>query len=287
MSKQISPAENGKFEMILRSAVEFPGVKINRSSFLKKQLSKHFPESVVEKAISTNPAQAGLSIEDIKPIAKACISRETTEVTSLSAIAGIPGGLAMVGTIPVDIAQFFGHIIRVLQKLIYLYGWQELFNADEDELDDETYNQLILFMGVMFGVKSASAVIEKIAGAVALKAEKSLVQKALTKGTIYPIVKTIARIIGVRMTKQIFARGIGKIIPVVGAVASGGITFIAFRPFANRLQKYLIELPMANVEFYNQPRKENDIVIDIDFSDIVIEDLDDIDAQEESGDDES
>ncbi len=92
----------------------------------------------------------------------------------------------MAVTVPADIAQFFWHIIRILQKLVYLYGWQEMLRGDEDALDDETTNQRTLFVGVMFGVNAANAVITKIASVAASRAEKALVQKALTKGAIYP-----------------------------------------------------------------------------------------------------
>lgn len=221
MSKQLSATESEPFEKILRSAMELPGIRINRAGFLRKELSKYFDEDVVEKAIGTNPAQAGLSIKNLDRIAKACINFETAKVTGLSAAAGIPGGFAMAATIPADIAQLFAHIIRVLQKLAYLYGWQEMFRGDCDGLDDETSNQLTLFIGVMFGVNAANAALGKIAQAMAARAEKTLLRAALTHGTIYPIVKRIARSIGFGMTIPIFAKGVGKLIPVVGAVASG------------------------------------------------------------------
>jgi hypothetical protein len=277
MREQGFATENSNFEKVLHSAIELPGIKINRGSFLRKELSKYFDEYVVEKAIATNPAQAGLSIKNLDRIAKTCINYETAKVTSISAAAGIPGGIAMTVTVPADIAQFFGHIIRVLQKLVYLYGWPEMFHGDADEIDDETSNQLTLFIGVMFGVNAANAAIAKIANSAAIKAEKTLVQKALTKGTIYPIVQKVAKLIGVKMTKQIFAKGVGKIIPVVGAVFSGGITYIGFRPMAKRLQKYLITLPIASSEFYRQSSDSNENIIDIDFSDIIVEDIDDLD----------
>lgn len=189
MSTQALTTENNNFEKILHSAREMPGIRINRDSFLRKELSKYFDEGVVEKAIATNPAQAGLSLKNLEQITKACINYETAKVTAISAAAGIPGGFGMLATVPADIAQFFGHIVRVLQKLVYLYGWQEMFRGDEDGLDDETSNQLTLFIGVMFGVNAANVVIGKIAKSAALRAEKVLVQKALTKGTIYPSVK--------------------------------------------------------------------------------------------------
>jgi len=219
----------------------------------------------VEKAIATNPAQAELSIEDLEPIAKACISYETTKVTALSAAAGLGGGLIMAATIPADIAQLFGHIIRILQKLTYLYGWQELFD-EEEELDDATTNQLTLFIGVMFGVNLANATINKVAILMAQQVEKTLIRKALTKGTIYPIVKKVAGMIGIKMTKKIFAKTVGKLIPVVGAALSGGVTYTIFKPMATRLKKHLVSLPTASVEL---SLANSNTIVDVEFLDTI------------------
>ena len=178
----------------------------------------------------------------------------------------------MAVALPADIAQLFGHIIRVLQKLSYLYGWQEMFSNEDSGLDDATSNQLTLFIGVMFGVNAANVTISKLALLAATQVEKTLVRKALTKGTIYPIVKAIAKAIGVKMTKKIFAKGVGKAIPVIGAVASGGVTFFIFKPMAKRLKQHLISLPTASVDFYvDSHSKISDGIIDIDFSDIETE----------------
>jgi len=253
MNTQPIERESDKFEKVLRAAMEFPGVRINRANFLKRELSKYYDQDVVVKAIETNPAQAGISIKELDRIAKACINNETAKVSALSAAAGLPGGIAMVATVPADMAQFFAHIIRVLQKLVYLYGWQEIF-GNEDGLDDETANKLTLFIGVMFGVNAANAAVSKIAFIAAQNVPKKLVQQALTKGTIYPIVKKVAKALGIQMTKAIFAKSVGKAIPVVGAVASGGITYALFKPMSKRLKKYLETLPMASVEFYEAKR---------------------------------
>jgi len=258
--------------MVLHSAMTLPGIKISRESFLRKELSKYFDGDIVEKAIKTNPAQAGIKVEQLEKIAKASINFETGKVTALSATAGLPGGWAMAAALPADIAQLFGHIIRILQKLVYLYGWQEMFRSDDDGLDDAISNQLTLFIGVMFGVNAANVTITKLALLAATQVEKTLVQKALTKGTMYPIVKRIATAIGIKMTKKVFAKGVGKIIPVVGAVISGGVTYLIFRPMAKRLQKHLISLPTASVEFYENPNNCNDI-IDVNFSDIDVESI--------------
>ena len=67
----------------------------------------------------------------------------------------------------------------------------------------------------------------------------------------------------------------------MGAVVSGGITFIGFRPMANRLQKYLVTLPTASVDAYELPHVDDGAAIDIDFSDIIVDDIADSDENNE------
>lgn len=252
------------FVMILKSAMNMPGVQIRRSDFLRKELSKRYSPDVVELAISRNPAYAGISVSDIDKIAKSCMNTETNWVSAISFLAGIPGGLAMVGTVPADIAQYFARIVRVLQKLVYLYGWKELYSSN-GEFDDETVDRITLFIGVMFGVNAANAAITKVAQSAAVKVEKDLASKALTGTLLYPIVKKIAQKLGQEMTKEIFAKGVGKVVPVIGGVVSGTLTFATFKPAANNLKNHLKALPIADVEFYKQP---HDDIIDVDFSEV-------------------
>ena len=262
MSEQVAQSESTKFEMVLYSAMGFPGVKIDRESFLRKELSKHYSNEIVSKAISANPAQAGINANELDRIAKACINYETAKVSAISAAAGLPGGFAMAATIPADAAQLFAHLIRILQKLAYLYGWQDM-SISKDGLDDETSNQLTLFIGAMFGVNAANTALTKIASLAAQNVPKQLLRQALTHGMIYPIVKQIAKAIGVKMTTKIFAKSVGKLVPVIGAAASGGITYAIFKPMSIRLKKYLETLPTASVEFYANLDSTN-VVIEAD-----------------------
>ena len=41
------------------------------------------------------------------------------------------------------------------------------------------------------------------------------------------------------MTKDIFAKGVSKAIPIIGGVISGGITFASMKPMGNRLKETL------------------------------------------------
>lgn len=238
------------FETVLVEAAKLPMVKIDRELFLRKELRNRYSKEIVEKAIEFNPAYAGISVEEIDKIAKSCITSETTRVTAFSAAAGFPGGIAVIGTITADLAQYFGHILRILQELVYLYGWQDLGLDDRSELNEETKNILTLFVGIMFGVNGAVKGVNKLAAQVAKQVAKKLPQKALTKGAIYPVVKKVATMLGVQMTKEIFAKGISKAVPVIGAAVSGGLTFITYKPMADKLKKYLESCKVADVDYY-------------------------------------
>ena len=250
------------YELVLKEAAGLPLVKIDRKKFLRTALKNHYPQNMIDQAVEHNPAYAGISAEQIKKIAKASINYEAAKVTALSFAAGIPGGLAMIGAIPADLTQYLAHILRILQKLAYLYGWEDFYLGEG--IDDETANLLTLFVGVMFGINGAAQAINKIAASAAQRAEKAIAQKALTKGTIYPIVKKIAQILGIRMTKDIFAKGVSKIIPVIGGFASGTLTLFTYKPMAKKLRKYLEELPCADVGYYKR-MPNNSELIDVEF----------------------
>ena len=163
----------------------------------------------------------------------------------ISTAAGIPGGLAMIGTIPADVAQYMGHMLRIAQKLAYIYGWPDLFDSKDEELDEATEGVLTLFIGVMFGVVIAQEGITKVATMIAANVAKKLPQKALTKGILYPTVKKVAGYLGASLTKKAFANGAAKAIPVIGALLSGGLTLSTFLPMSKRLQKHLARLELT------------------------------------------
>lgn len=108
-------------EDALTAAMKIPLAKVSRDKFLRKELIKYYPEEVVQLAIDKNPAYAGIPRWSVNKIAKEVISYETNKVSGLSFFAGLPGGVAMIGTIPADFAQYFGFMLRVMQNwLIYM-----------------------------------------------------------------------------------------------------------------------------------------------------------------------
>lgn len=118
------------FTQALETAARLPGVRIDRAAYLRSALKRYCTEDQVERAIALSPAAAGVPLEVITQVANTSIAYETSKVTGLSTLAGLPGGLTLVGTAPADLAQYTGHMLRISQKLAYVYGWPDLFDGD-------------------------------------------------------------------------------------------------------------------------------------------------------------
>ena len=121
----------------------------------------------------------------------------------------------MAATIPADIIQFYSVALRMAQELVYLYGETDMWCEGTPDSDKVT-NQLILYCGVMLGATGAAQTVRVMSSALAKQAIKTLPQKALMTTFYYPVVKAILKFFGVSVTKSTFAKGVSKVIPVVG-----------------------------------------------------------------------
>lgn len=218
---------------VITTAIQVPGVKVNRNTFLKEQF-KELPPSKIELILEQGPVAAGCSREELKRKANRIVKECTAVSTGASFLAGLPGGIAMAATIPADIMQFYGVALRMAQQLVYLYGEEDMW-CDAAPDPDKITNQLILYCGVMLGVSGAAQTVRIMSGALAKQVAKKLPQKALTKTFYYPVIKSILKFFGVSVTKSTFAKGVSKVIPFVGGVVSGGLTLVSMTPMGNRL----------------------------------------------------
>ncbi|NLN24600.1 MAG: EcsC family protein [Bacteroidetes bacterium] len=256
-------------EDVIIMGLNIPGIKINREAFLRKELFKYYPQEVIDDAVQFNPLHAKIKLEDIDKIANEVIKYERNCVSGISAALGAPGGVALLATIPADLAQYYGSMLRVIQKLLYFYGFREINTKEQgDVIDSETMNMLIICMGVMYGVAGVNNAIKAMAKAFGKGVERQLMNKALTKGTIYPIVKSVSKWFGVKMTKDVFAGFFKKSIPVVGGVIGGGITFFSFKPCCDRLKLSLQDTMLSN------PNYNDDCDLEITADDVEIIDVD-------------
>lgn len=261
--KAVDTNGNGEIDIedFIIIGLQTPGIKVNRADFLQRELIKNYPPEVIESAITHNPAYAQISACEIDKIADEVIKFERNCVSGISAALGAPGGVAMVATIPADLVQYYGYMLRAAQKLMYLYGFPEIDTTEkEHKFDSETMNLLIICLGVMYGVQGTNTALKAMATALGKGVEKRLMNAALTKGTIYPIVKSVSKWFGVNMTKQVFAGFFKKAIPVVGGVIGGGITYLSFKPCCDKLKESLRDTLLSNPDYHST--KEEDVIID-------------------------
>lgn len=246
-------------EDVIIMSLKIPGICIDRDQFLRSEFMKDFSKETIDDALEFNPAHAGITTDQIEKYANEVIKFERNCVTGISAALSTPGGVAMAATIPADIAQYYGYMLRVTQKLLYLYGFPQIDVKEKGrKFDTETLNILTLCLGVMYGVAGANNALKAVAKALGAGVQKQLMKKALTKGTVYPVVKSVAKWFGVKMTKEVFTGFFKHAIPVVGGVIGGGLTYMSFKPCCDKLKQSLQDTVLSNPD-----KQELDSVIDV------------------------
>ena len=255
-------AEQELAMQVLQQVVKLPVVKVNRSKFLVDKFSKELDPQDIPALLEQGPTSL-LSQETLDRVANACIRDNVLLASGTSVLAGLPGGIAMGITIPADVAQFYGFSLKLAQELGYIYGYEDLW-ASREELSEDAQNTLLLYLGVMLGVNGTAALLRAGGITIAKQVMKTVPNKALTKTLWYPILKKVLKIFGVNLTKGGLAKGMGKFIPILGGIISGGLTFATMKPMGERLQKELSKLVNYNEGQYqidiDTIRKEAEII---------------------------
>lgn len=227
------------FDKVLAVAVKAPMVKIDRAEFLKNNFSREVEPKMVDKIVQTSPIKAGVSEHILKKIARECIKNETYNVSALSFGTGFGG---LIG-IPADLAQYLVHVLRISQKLAYIYGYPSMISIDGG-MDDATKNIILLFIGMMYGVKGTEKVIANLSVTLAEQIAKNISREALTKTAWYPLLKEICKQVGIKVTKDTLGKAAVKSIPVLASILSATLSYICFEKNAERLHETLRENPV-------------------------------------------
>lgn len=235
---------------IIILSMNVKGVNINRASFLEKEFSRYVDKETIQLAIETTPMNAKISDEIISKIADNVIQYERNCVTGISTALGTPGGATMVATVPADIIQYYGYMLRTAQKLMYLYGYPQLdYKSTESSLDTENINILILCLGTMYAVAGANNAIKLMAVSLAKGVSKKFMQASVTKGVVYPIIKKTISWFGIKLTKKACTNFFSKAIPLIGGVIGGTITYTTFKPCCVRLKETLSNTILSNKNY--------------------------------------
>lgn len=273
--------QNKMYEVLIQTvtaASQMPFVKVNREEFLRKEFSGN---EHIEKIIKDGP-QSVFTSRALRKRAQKVIDNTTNKTSMASFLTGIPSSpVTAVASGGADIIQYFGFALNLSQQIAYLFGEDNLFNGDYDKLPEEVQIRIISYLGIMFGAGGSSALIASISKTAGKSIGKKITQKALTKTTWYPLVKKIGSTLGYKITKQTVGKSITKIVPVIGGVVSGSITYLTFKPMGNRLADTFTDLLDGNIsdnyevfneyndDFKQSQDQDNDGIIDGDFTETI------------------
>lgn len=215
---------------LLNLILKIPGIKVNRNDFFQRT----FANEDIERLLAEGPLRY-FGRAELDRQAALLIKNATWRSSAISFATGIPGGLAIAATLPADTTQFYAVALRLAQELGYLYGREELWDASTEK-GRET---LLLYLGAMLGVSGTGAMLRVLSSKLSTRVLERIPQKTLEQTLYYPLIKKVAAFFGKKISKNTFARGVSKAVPVLGGAISGGLTYATMRTMARRLQKEL------------------------------------------------
>ncbi len=222
----------------MTAASRLPMVKVNREGILKTRFKDR---PYLDKIIADGPT-AVFTTKALRKEAENIINDMTTKRSLISFAAGLPGNpFTAVAAGTADIVQYFGFALNLSQQIAYLFGEDELFVGEGKEISEEVQICIIAYIGVMFGAAGSAVLLNKVSKTVGANIGKKVAMQALTKTTWYPLVKKVAAVIGVKITKKTVEKTIANAVPILGGLISGGLTYFTFQPMGGLLADTLVK----------------------------------------------
>lgn len=219
----------------LQKTANLPLVRIEREAFLKEEFQEY--TTLLPKIVEHGTITAGVPMCVIDQKARAVIDYEASKAGLISFATGVPGGIAMFGTVPADIIQFMAHAMRIAQKLAYLSGMPKNYENAQERSND--IHLFLVYLGVMFGSSVANMALLKLCRRIETTVMQTLPQTVLLQMLGYEVFKDILLYLGIHLSKENFAKTISKVIPILGGIASGTLTFLSLKRMSLRLHAQL------------------------------------------------
>ncbi len=164
---------------------------------------------------------------DVDAAAKQFVNYQIAKCTTSGFVAGL-GGLIM---LPVALPANVGSVLYVQMRMIACLAYMGGFDTDSDQVQTLVYaclagisiDQIIKQAGIQFGNKLAMTMVKKIPGEVLAKINQKVGFRFLTKFGTKGVIN------------------IGKAVPIIGGIISGGFDFAETKTIANRAYKMFIE----------------------------------------------
>lgn len=176
--------------------------------------------------------------------AKAMIKNQVVKCTTSGFLTGFGGIITLPVTIPANVGSVLYVQMRMIACIAYLAG----YDLKSDQVQTLVYaclagvavTDVIKQAGIKFGIKLTNATIKKIPGKALIKINQKVGFRFITKAWTTGIIN------------------LSRVVPVVGAVAGGGIDYFETKAIANRAYKWFFKNDFSVDD--NQNKKEEKLI---------------------------
>ena len=181
----------------------------------------------VSRPISEMAADYETKYPSKEKAVKAMIKNQVLKCTTAGAVTGL-GGIV---TLPAAVTADVGYVLYVQMRMIACTAYMAGYDLDSDQVQSIVYaclagvavNELLKKAGIEFGEKVAINLIKKIPGEVLVKINQKVGFRFITKFGQKGIVN------------------LGKLVPGVGALISGGFDFAETKIIGKRAYRWFFE----------------------------------------------
>lgn len=185
---------------------------------------------------------------DVETAAKSFINYQIAKCTTSGFLTGLGGLITLPVAIPANISSVLYVQMRMIACLAHMGG----YDTKSDQVQTLVYaclagislDQVTKQVGIKVGMKFANAMVEKIPGQVLVKINQKVGFRLFTKFGTKGIIN------------------IGKAIPLVGGVISGGFDFAETKIIAGRAYKMFILNDFSTSEKRDTAKNEEVFIVD-------------------------
>lgn len=213
--------------------------QINRVEWLTDALYPFLSITELEQ-LATEPPHSFLSVKVLNHIANQEIRRHTELLAMGSAGSSLTGCIATWVGIPTELAQYSVNLVLLIQKLAYLYGWNDFYSYGA--VTAETKARITFMMGSMLGIREADALLRNACRSYQGQVSITPMPYAGDRSPIDKVIAEISKRLLVLSAKGGVIAWIGRKAPLIGVTLGASTSYLLVKPSLVRLKVLLRDL---------------------------------------------
>ena len=213
--------------------------RVNRVEWLTDVLYPFLSITELEQ-LATEPPHRFLSVKVLNHIANQEISRHTELLAMGSAGSSLSGCVATWVGIPTELAQYSVNLVLLIQKLAYLYGWDDFYSYGA--VTTEAKARITFMMGSMLGIREADALLRNACRSYQGQVSITPMPYVGDRSPIDKVIIEISKRLLILSAKGGVTAWIGRKTPLIGVTIGSSTSYILVKPSLVRLKVLLRDL---------------------------------------------